>query len=166
MGGLLGGVVAVEGVKRWLGVTTRTGDLFAVPLTLGIAIGRVGCFLAGLPDGTSGNPTAVWAGVNFGDGVPRHPTQLYEIGFLLALGWVLLRVARGAPQAGDVFRVFMIGYLGFRLVVDAIKPAPVEGFGLSAIQWASLAGLLCYLPDMRRWGWSLRTIDRSGGPHA
>jgi prolipoprotein diacylglyceryltransferase len=57
VGGLVGGWVAVERIKRRLGITVSTGDLFAVPLAVGIAIGRVGCFLAGLPDQTYGIAT-------------------------------------------------------------------------------------------------------------
>jgi phosphatidylglycerol---prolipoprotein diacylglyceryl transferase len=55
VGGLVGGGIAVEWIKRRLGVTVSTGDLFAIPLALGIAVGRVGCFLAGLPDQTYGS---------------------------------------------------------------------------------------------------------------
>src|ERR1700742_1286857 len=57
VGGLLGGTVAVEWVKRRLGIESRTGDLFALPITAGIAIGRIGCFFAGLGDRTYGSPT-------------------------------------------------------------------------------------------------------------
>ena len=46
VGGLLGGTLAVEWTKRRIGVTTRTGDLFALPLCAAIAIGRIGCFLS------------------------------------------------------------------------------------------------------------------------
>jgi phosphatidylglycerol:prolipoprotein diacylglycerol transferase len=76
VGGLLGGWLAVELAKRLLGIRTRTGDLFAVPLCLGIAIGRIGCFLAGLADDTYGKPSTLPWTVDFGDGIPRHPTQL------------------------------------------------------------------------------------------
>src|ERR1700761_2325438 len=47
IGALLGGVFAVEATKARLGIRQRTGDLFAIPLAAGIAIGRLGCFLAG-----------------------------------------------------------------------------------------------------------------------
>ncbi len=49
-------------MKRIAGIRSRTGDLFAVPLCVGIAIGRIGCFLAGLADDTYGKPTSLpWA---------------------------------------------------------------------------------------------------------
>jgi hypothetical protein len=37
----------------------------------------------------------------------------------------------------------MVAYLAFRLTIDAIKPDPKLA-GLSALQWACLAGLLYY----------------------
>jgi phosphatidylglycerol:prolipoprotein diacylglycerol transferase len=56
VGGLIGGLIAVEWVKRLLGVRVATGDLLALPLALGIAIGRIGCFLSGLEDQSYGFP--------------------------------------------------------------------------------------------------------------
>src|ERR1700691_4975459 len=69
VGGLLGGWIGVGLIKRLRGIHSRTGDLFAVPLCLGIAIGRIGCFLAGLADDTYGTATTLPWGVDFGDGV-------------------------------------------------------------------------------------------------
>src|SRR5438270_13855458 len=90
VGGLLGGRVAEELTKRIIGEKQRTGDLFAAPLCFGIAIGRVGCFLEGLPDQTFGTPSSLPWAVHFGDGVPRHPVQLYDCFFALAVGIFLL----------------------------------------------------------------------------
>jgi phosphatidylglycerol---prolipoprotein diacylglyceryl transferase len=92
VGALAFGLIAVELMKRFIGLRTSTGDLYAIPLALGIAIGRIGCFLTGLSDNTYGTPTTLPWAINFGDGVPRHPTQLYEIAFLLVLIPVLYRV--------------------------------------------------------------------------
>src|SRR5207248_768722 len=75
IGGLMGGLFAVELIKRICGIHVRTGDLFAVPLCLGIAIGRLGCFFTGLSDNTYGIPTALPWGVDFGDGIRRHPVH-------------------------------------------------------------------------------------------
>lgn len=151
VGGLAGGWLAVEGVKKLLGIAERTGDLFAIPLAAAIAIGRVGCFLTGLPDHTFGVATALPWGIDFGDGVRRHPTQLYEIVFLLLLIAVLARVRRRGVHEGDLFRGFAAGYFGFRLLVDFWKPAACRGLGLSAIQWVCLGALAVCGPDIVRW---------------
>ncbi|HVT39519.1 MAG TPA: prolipoprotein diacylglyceryl transferase family protein [Gemmatimonadaceae bacterium] len=150
IGGLVGGLIAVELTKRILGLKTATGDLFAVPLSIGIAIGRVGCFLTGLSDNTHGNPTTRWTGVDFGDGVRRHPTQLYEAVFLIALAAMLTWMRSRLVKPGDQFRLFMVAYMVFRLVVDFIKPEPVLTLGLSAIQWACVATLAYYAPHVPR----------------
>jgi phosphatidylglycerol:prolipoprotein diacylglycerol transferase len=85
VGALIFGLISVELMKRYIGVRQSTGDLYAIPLALGIAIGRIGCFLTGLSDNTYGIPTTLPWAINFGDGIPRHPTQLYEIIFLMLL---------------------------------------------------------------------------------
>ena len=107
-------------------------------------VGRIGCFLAGLNDGTYGLPTALPWGIDFGDGIPRHPTQLYE--WLLALA-AMLTYPRWrlvfAHETGLGFRVFIAGYLLWRLFIDALKPLPFAyPLGLSAIQWICLLWLL------------------------
>jgi prolipoprotein diacylglyceryltransferase len=141
VGGLLGGWLAVELTKRLARIHSRTGDLFAVPLCIGIAIGRIGCFFAGLADDTSGTPTTLPWGVNFGDNIPRHPTQLYELAFLLLLALALHRFNARPHREGLTFRLFMAAYLLWRLLIDFIKPQPLF-HGLNVIQWACLAGLV------------------------
>jgi phosphatidylglycerol---prolipoprotein diacylglyceryl transferase len=149
VGGLIGGWILVEIVKRAEGIRTRSGDLFAIPLAIGIAIGRIGCFLGGLADETFGLPTNLPWAIDFGDGIRRHPTQLYEILWLLALAQLLWRARTQPRKNGDLFKLFMIGYMGFRLLMDFLKPAdPI--FGLTAIQWACVGTLLFYAPEMPR----------------
>jgi phosphatidylglycerol---prolipoprotein diacylglyceryl transferase len=150
VGALLGGLIAVELTKKRLGVRTATGDLYALPLILGIAIGRLGCFLTGLSDGTHGNPTTLPWGVDFGDGQARHPTQLYEIAFLILLALAVLWRQRAPGRPGDLFKLFMVGYLLWRLAVEFIKPDPPLVMGLTAIQIACVAGLVYYAPAMPR----------------
>src|SRR5437016_4543505 len=141
VGALLGGWIGVEIAKKFLRVRSSTGDLFVLPLAFGIAIGRVGCFLTGLPDHTYGTHTNLPWAVDFGDG-PRHPTQLYEIAFLLGLGLALALRARRPYRNGELFRLFMLGYLFFRLTVEFIKPSYKPWLGLSAIQLACILGAI------------------------
>jgi phosphatidylglycerol:prolipoprotein diacylglycerol transferase len=153
VGGLAGGWIAVEAVKAKMGVRVRTGDLLSVPLAVGIAIGRVGCFLTGLPDDTYGTSTSLPWGVDFGDGIRRHPTQLYEITFLIFLAVVLFQalkmVSAGSLQAGDGFRLFIIGYATWRVVIDFLKPEP-RCLGMSMIQWTCVAALVYCAKDAAR----------------
>lgn len=150
VGALIGGLAAVEWAKTWLGINRRTGDLFALPLAIGIAIGRVGCFLTGLDDHTSGNFTSLPWGVNFGDGA-RHPTQLYEMAFLIVLAMGITIAARRPYREGDLFRLFMVAYFSFRFAIDFLKPDTSALAGLSSIQLACVAMLIFYAPDILRW---------------
>ena len=149
VGGLMGGWIAVEWVKSRFGITVSTGDLFAIPLALGIAIGRIGCFLAGLPDQTYGNSTTLPWGIDFGDGVLRHPTQLYEIVFLLLFTLALWAFAQRPHRNGDLFKLFMAGYMAWRFLIDFLKP-DFRVLGLSAIQWMCLIVFVYYLRETKR----------------
>jgi prolipoprotein diacylglyceryltransferase len=140
VGGLIGGWVGVEITKKILGIRLRTGDAYIIPLCLGIAIGRIGCFLTGLADHTHGIATSLPWAVDFGDGIPRHPTQLYEFVYLLILACVFATKGVGWRHntAGDGFRWFMLAYMLFRFAIEFIKPTWKGYAGLSAIQWAGL----------------------------
>ena len=148
VGGLLGGLVGVEIAKHQAGLRESTGDRFVVPILVGLMIGRVGCFLAGLEDDTYGTPTDLPWGVDFGDGVRRHPTQLYDIGF--ALGALCLLGRSRDPLArepGLQFKLMLAGYLLWRLFIDFLKPVPYTfPLGLSGIQVVCAIALVFYLP--------------------
>lgn len=152
VGGLLGGLLGVELSKKLAGTRRSTGDQFILPLVAGTVIGRTGCFLAGLNDGTYGVATGLPWGVDFGDGVARHPTQVYDMLFVLAAGGLLWhwRAALGR-RAGLAFKLYLAGYLAWRLLVDAIKPVSYAyAFGLSGIQVVCALALACYLPFVVR----------------
>lgn len=161
IGALLFAVLAVELGKQFIGLRQPTGDLYAIPLATGIAIGRVGCFLSGLADNTYGTPTQLPWGVDFGDGIRRHPTQIYETVFLFVLIPLLYKILQNLAKqqraalsifvAGDVFKFFMVTYASFRLLCDFIKPYPRIFLGLGTIQWACVAILLYYFRDILRW---------------
>lgn len=165
VGGLLGGLIGVEIAKKMDGVQRSTGDAFVFPILLGLIIGRIGCFLAGLADGTFGNPSDLPWAIDFGDGIPRHPTQLYEIAFAGGL-WAILQ--RLQPQLADrpglLFKVLLVAYLLWRLAVDALKPVPFAyPLGWSGIQWVCLLALLAYLPALwRQWQGGSMSLLYSG----
>ncbi|WP_345950756.1 MULTISPECIES: prolipoprotein diacylglyceryl transferase family protein [unclassified Mucilaginibacter] len=145
IGGLLGGLIGVELIKKQIGVKVSSGDLMVYPIVLSMMIGRTGCFLAGLEDGTYGIASSLPWAINFGDGIYRHPTNLYEILFWLILGLSLSAIERKYQFAdGYRFKLLMVAYLGFRFCIEFIKPAYFFNFGLSVLQLACLAGLAYY----------------------
>lgn len=152
VGGLLGGLIGVETAKKLIGWKRSTGDDFVLPLIIGMSIGRIGCFFTGLSDHTHGTPTTWVTGVDFGDGVPRHPTQIYEIVYLWLIGFFVLyiRKKKTSPWEGFLFQFFMVSYLLFRFFIDFIKPTPHPYFGLNNIQLAAFVGLMYYLFLIRK----------------
>jgi prolipoprotein diacylglyceryltransferase len=150
VGGLLGGWLGVEIAKKISGLKRRTGDLFALPLCVGIAVGRVGCLIAGLADDTYGKPTSLPWAVDLGDGIGRHPVQVYEVFFLVLVG-IVVSMKKQLPE-GARFRIFLGSYLAWRLVIDFLKPQPLIA-GMNLIQWCCLAGISFLIFDqvhMRR----------------
>ncbi len=134
VGAMLGGWVMVELVKKLVGIKVSTGDRFIFPLLIGTAIGRLGCFLTGLEDKTYGVATALPWGVDFGDGIARHPTQLYEIFFLAMFALLLRKREQQGLVSGLLFKLYFVGYFGFRFAIDFLKPDPDFWGSLSAIQ--------------------------------
>jgi uncharacterized membrane protein YeaQ/YmgE (transglycosylase-associated protein family) len=83
-GALVGAIVAVELYKAVRGIKGSTGVVFTGPFASGVVVGRLGCFFAGLADFTYGVPTRLPWGVDLGDGIARHPVQIYESLSMLA----------------------------------------------------------------------------------
>jgi len=133
---LIGAYLAVEMVKWFLGIRVPTGDGFAIPLALALGVGRWGCFFNGCCYGTRCDEP--W-GVDFGDGVPRHPTQVYESLFHFAMAGVLIVLAGRDALRGHRLKLYLIAYAAFRFVTEFIRPEQVVGLGLTFYQWASLA---------------------------
>lgn len=145
VGGFLGGLMGVELAKKIVGEKSKTGDLFTYPLIVALIIGRIGCFSAGIYEETYGIPTSLPWGMNLGDGIKRHPVNLYEMIFLVLLGFFIRHCQRKyVLKNGATFKIFMICYLFFRFLLDFIKPGWRFCFGLGSIQLACLAGLLYY----------------------
>jgi prolipoprotein diacylglyceryltransferase len=164
-GGLAGGWIGVEVAKRMLGVRESAGDRFVFPILLGIAVGRIGCFLEGLPDHTYGIATRLPWGVDFGDGIRRHPTQLYESLFCILLGCALLIRMRRPWANGELFRLCMAGYFAWRFLVEFIKPRETY-FGLSPIQMTSFAVFAFSIFSLRRLRRQQPPISQGMAAHA
>lgn len=142
-GGLIGVslALAVFAQRRglsWLAVT----DFVAPLVPLGLGAGRIGNFINGELWGRPAN--VPWAMIfPQVDGVPRHPSQLYEFALEgLALFVIVWLYARKPRPVGAVSAVFLIGYGSFRFLVEFTRePDSFLGplaLGLSMGQWLSL----------------------------
>lgn len=147
-GGFLGVVIAMWWFGRarqrhWLQVT----DFIAPMVPCGLAAGRLGNFINGE---LWGRPTDVAWGMIFpqaGDGIARHPSQLYQFaGEGVALFVLLWLFARQPRPMGAVSGAFLMGYGFFRFIAEfAREPDQYLGlltFGLSMGQLLSVPMML------------------------
>jgi phosphatidylglycerol:prolipoprotein diacylglycerol transferase len=146
-GGILGVLVVM-----WLWSRARNKPFlqvadFIVPLVpLGLAAGRIGNFINGELWGRPADPGLwPWAMVfpKAGDGVPRHPSQLYQFALEGLLLFVIVWWVSRKPRArGLVSAAFLVGYSVLRFVAEfGRQPDAFLGllaFDLSMGQWLSL----------------------------
>jgi prolipoprotein diacylglyceryltransferase len=145
VGALAGAIIAVELFKRVRGLKGSTGLIFVPAFTTSVAVGRWGCFLSGIDDHTYGTPTTLAWGHDFGDGVLRHPVQLYESfamsGILLAV--LVLIGRRNQFFTANGFYLLVLFYAGQRFLWEFLKPygaliGPLNLFHIICL------GLICY----------------------
>lgn len=148
LGALAGAITAIEIYKARHGIKTSTGLIFTAAFPTSVAIGRIGCYLSGLPDNTHGIPTTLPWGVDFGDGIPRHPVQLYEsasmAAFLLCAAIALRN--RNAFFAKHGFYLMTATYAAQRFGWEFLKPYATLG-PLNLFQLVCLA-LIAYAAAM------------------
>ena len=144
-GALAGGIVAVEMWKRVHGVRASTGGAFVLPICVGIVIGRFGCFFAGIADYTYGIPASVSWAVDLGDGLGRHPVQLYESLSMLAFTVVYVRARFGGARWAreHAFQAMIIFYAVQRFAWEFLKPYPAV-LGPLNIFHLLMLGLIAY----------------------
>ena len=126
LGAIVGGIVVAEIYKAVTGVRGSTGAVFVLPLSIAIAVGRIGCFLAGLDDYTYGTPSDLPWGVDFGDGIHRHPVQLYESFAMAGFALFFFLWLRRRPQSAATYGFYLFaGFYGAqRFAWEFLKPYP------------------------------------------
>jgi phosphatidylglycerol:prolipoprotein diacylglycerol transferase len=139
VGGLIFGLLAAETAKPLLAYRLPPNDRFAALLPFTIAIGRVGCLLSGC---CRGLPHEGPLSISYADGVPRYPTQAWEIAFHLSAGLVFVVLVRARRLSGHLFSVYMIAYGVFRFVTEFLRDTPKNYGPISAYQFFSLAMIL------------------------
>lgn len=139
MGGLIGGTLGVLLVKKILKIKIRIGNQIAPAVAIGVAIGRFGCLLRGCCYGIA---TRLPWGVDFGDGILRHPTQAYEIIFNLIMFIYLSNKQKSEQEPGRLFAVYLNSYFIFRFFLEFIRVEANYIYGLSTYQWVCVIGVI------------------------
>jgi len=154
-GGFLGGLSLVVWKirKQKLHLPTQA-DMFAPVLSLAYGVGRIGCFLVG---DDWGRPTGSWVGIAFPQGspptrvdiikrefgiqvdpeliaqygeiVPVHPTQLYEVGLSFLIFFFLWSTRRHSYAKGWLFMVWLSLAGAERFLVEFFRAKDDRFFG-------------------------------------
>lgn len=140
MCGIVGGYFGVEVTKWSLDIRVKTGDTFAAPVAVAVAIGRLACFQGGCCYGTvTSLPWGVVFPTAVGDAtLARHPTQLYEAVFHLTAAVVLVWLGRRGMFPGQLIKLYLIAYLGYRFLSEFVRPEARIWLGLTGYQWAAV----------------------------
>jgi len=152
-GGLIAGLLyAVFYLRRYFQAAFWTMlDITALGVSLGHAIGRVGCFLGGC---CYGRPTSLPWGVRFKnlgpfphpfEETPIHPTQLYEAVLDLINFFILLFLWRRRKQDGRVTAFYLINYGIIRFLIEYLRNDDSRGYivrGASPLASLSVPQLL------------------------
>lgn len=183
-GGFLLATVLIIRKIRKIGLPLgRTADAAAPALALAYAVGRVGCFLVG---DDYGRPTDSWVGISFprgfppttpeamsekfgitvdpamiekyGDFLPVHPTQLYEVGLSTLIFFVLRFLARDRRAAGWLFMAWLAMAGVERFVVEIFRAKDDRFFGVLTLAQVISLGLVAVGVF---WMWRL---NRGKGP--
>jgi phosphatidylglycerol:prolipoprotein diacylglycerol transferase len=137
-------------------------DVYAAPLALGHAIGRLGCFAAGCCWGretdaawavTFTDPQAMWL-VGTPLGIPLHPTQLYEAAANFLIFGILLWLGRERRPTGYVFGAWALLYGVARGTIEFFRGDPERtmlfGSDFSLMQLVSVGLIVLGLWLLRR----------------
>jgi len=165
----------------------QMADLSSPTLAIGYAIGRMGCFMVG---DDYGRPTGSWVGIKFPNGnpptsvfeiesyfgvqvdpaiverfgqvVPVHPTQLYEVAMASLIFLVLWKLRVHEHAAGWLFWICLILLSVERFLVEFVRVKDDRFFGpLTLAQCIAITLMLVGLLGVRR-TWSAPSDSRVG----
>jgi phosphatidylglycerol:prolipoprotein diacylglycerol transferase len=168
-GGLIAGLVALWLWARRRGLSFGTvADLGAPAVAAGQAVGHIGCLIGGDSYGlpTNGPLAIVYrnAGAMAPQGIPLHPTQLYEalaLGILAVVLWSL-RGRMSAIGPGALTAVYLIGNGVVRFVLFFLRDDVVVFGGLKVAQLIAIAvaiGAVAWLVAILRPAPRLRPLE-------
>ena len=130
-----------------------------MPVAASIAVGRLGCFVAGCCYGCE--TTVPW-GVVFPQhgSLPRHPTQLYEAAFHGLAAVSLNQLQQAGLFRGNLMKLYIIAYASYRFLTEFIRDEQPLWLSLTGYQWASLLLVVLFAC---LWWRNSRRIALTGG---
>lgn len=141
-GGFTGGVLAGLAMVAWQGLPLMGVLSAAAPaMTLGQAVGRIGCFLVG---DDYGRPTSLPWGIAFPEGLPPttqrvHPTQLYEAAALFVMTAALVALRKRGANDRKVFGIYLLLAGAIRFLIETVRVNAVVFLGMTTAQLFSVA---------------------------
>lgn len=136
-GGIVGGLLVGWFFARAYRLSFwALADLYALPLILAQAIGRVGCDVFGKPMATE------WPWGIIYNGALVHPVQLYEFLLNLGLFWFLWKRRKRQKQQGTLFLWYAAGFLIIRGIIEFFRINPQVFGQLSVSHLITLVGLV------------------------
>ena len=166
-GFILAAIMVALHARRLKLPVPKVADLTAPALAIAYAVGRLGCFLVG---DDYGRPTSSWVGMKFPEGsppttvgaiertfgvqvdpaiveqfgevVPVHPTQLYEVGISLVVFGLLWRIRDHRHKAGWLFMLWLALAGAERFVVEIFRVKDDRFFGALTLAQVISIGLI------------------------
>lgn len=136
-GALFGWIITAESYKYLNSIKTPTGILFLPGIVLGVLVGRIGAIMTGIRDFTYWLPTTLPWGMDFWDGIMRHPTMIYEM-ILLSIFFIVFCIWLYSWYRkwwiNNWFYVFVVIYFIYRFSVGFIQPYSIWWLWLSTYQ--------------------------------
>ncbi len=122
-GGLIGtGVVTLWLNRKHKMDLLRLTDLIVVPAGLATGIGRLANFVnRELYGRVIENANWQWLGIDFGDGLLRYPSQLFQAGSEMLIFVILLLIFRKNPKKGILTFCYLMLYGLFRFLIEFFR---------------------------------------------
>jgi phosphatidylglycerol:prolipoprotein diacylglycerol transferase len=144
-GGLLGVILAAVLFARKRDINMfRLGDFVAGTVPIGLGFGRLANFINGELWGRTTDVSWAMVFPMANDGLPRHPSQLYEAFFEGLVLFLLIRIltthTKALEKPGFLTGVFLIGYGAARVFVEFFRDSDARIFG--ADHWFTMGMLL------------------------
>jgi phosphatidylglycerol:prolipoprotein diacylglycerol transferase len=126
-------------------------DMFAPALALGMAIGRIGCFLNGCCYGVLCKNPDAWYAVSFPENAhtgvtpePRHPAQLYMMALNLIIFFILRSTYKNRKFDGHVFLMWICLYSAARFIQEFYRFEVSSDVIFGFITIAQLASVILF----------------------